>query len=119
MVTKLAEMKVKQELLVADKRKNVFNTIGTGQNFRSRSAGNQTHRSAATFMRAGSEEANIMIKLQKNNSQSSIINEGIDEANLIQMPAGDKQQQEESNQVSYRYLQETQSSAERQKAISE
>ena len=67
MVTKLAEMKVKQDLLVADKRKNIFNTIITGTNFRSRSAGNQTNRSAATFMRAGSEEA-LMMKLKKNNS---------------------------------------------------
>lgn len=40
MVTKLAEMKVKQDLLVKENRKNVFNTIGTATNFRSRSAGN-------------------------------------------------------------------------------
>ena len=67
MVNKLAEMKVNQDLLVADKRKNVFNTIGTATNFRSRSAGN-THRSAAAFVRAGSDEANLIMKLQKNES---------------------------------------------------
>ena len=66
MVNKLAEMKVKQDLLVVDKRKNIFNTIG----YRSRSAGNSTHRSAATFMRGqgaagtNSEEAKTFMALQ-------------------------------------------------------
>ena len=54
MVNKLAEMKVKQDLLVVDKRKNIFNTIG----YRSRSAGNATRSSAATVMRVGAAGTN-------------------------------------------------------------
>lgn len=73
MVTRLTSMKAKQELLVANKTNaNVFNTMGTMNQYRSRSAGgNSTHRSTA-FQRAGSEDKNLlaMMSLTKNNSIS-------------------------------------------------
>ena len=84
MVTKLADMKVKQDLLVADKKKNVFNTIigSATQNYRSRSAGGSIHRSVLhrngseheiTNMNHHSASSTGLIKFNRNNSQSGLI----------------------------------------------
>ena len=117
MAIKLADMKANQDFLVAaTKNTKVFNTSGTGifKNYRSRSMDTSTHRSAA-FARAGSEEKNIMpiIKLAKTNSTFNGTNDGFINMKSYQQAFND------DNQVSYRYLQETCSSEERQKVTKE
>lgn len=78
-------------MLVVDKRKNIFNTIG----YRSRSAGNSTHRSAATFMKGNgavgtnSEEAASFMALAKLNNRNNGSNQDASE----RINNGDSQQE--------------------------
>ena len=117
MVLKLSEMKAKQDMLVEDKKSgNIFTTLGatsTIKNYRSRSVGKSTHRSAA-FARTGSEE-NATISMTKKNSSVNSISGGF----IEMMKAKNHASNNDYNQVSYRYLQKTGSSEERQKVTKE